>query len=43
MGKAVRMISQDGTLTVMAIDSTDIVALAEKVHKTWAVTSAALG
>ena len=43
MGKAVRMISQDGTLTVMAIDSTDIVAFAEKVHKTSAVTSAALG
>ncbi|MBR5113645.1 MAG: Hsp33 family molecular chaperone HslO [Clostridia bacterium] len=43
MGKAVRMISQDGTLTVMAIDSTDIVAFAEKVHRTSAVTSAALG
>ena len=43
MGNTVRMISQDGTLTVIAIDSTDIVAFAEKVHKTSAVTSAALG
>ncbi len=43
MGKAVRMISHDGTLTVMAIDSTDIVCFAEKVHRTSAVTSAALG
>ncbi len=43
MGKAVRMISQDGTLTVIATDSTDIVAEMEKIHKTSAVTSAALG
>ncbi len=43
MGKAVRMISCDGTLTVMAIDSTDIAAFAEKIHRTSAVTTAALG
>ena len=43
MGNLVRCISVDGTLTVMAIDSTDIVKEAEKIHKTSAVTSAALG
>ena len=37
------MISSDGTLTMEAIDSTDIVAEAERIHKTSAVTSAALG
>lgn len=43
MGKAVRMISADGDLTVIAIDSTDIINEMEKIHKTSAVTSAALG
>lgn len=43
MGKLVRCISEDGTLTAMALDSTDIVAEAERVHQTSAVTSAALG
>lgn len=43
MGKLVRCISEDGTLTVMALDSTDIVAQAERIHQTSAVTSAALG
>ena len=43
MGKIVRCISDDGTLTVMAIDSTDIVDRAQEIHKTSAVTSAALG
>lgn len=43
MGKLVRCISRDGTLTVMAIDSTDIVECAQQIHKTSAVTSAALG
>ena len=43
MGKLVRMISEDGTLTVMAADTTDIVARAEQIHQTTAVTSAALG
>lgn len=43
MGKLVRCISQDGALTVMALDSTDIVAEAERIHQTSAVMSAALG
>jgi molecular chaperone Hsp33 len=43
MKNAVRMISRDGDLTVIAVDSTAIVAEAEKIHKTSAVTSAALG
>ncbi len=43
MGKLVRCISEDGALTVMALDSTDIVAEAERIHQTSAVTSAALG
>ncbi len=43
MGKAVRMISDDGTLSVMAIDSTDIVEMAHFLHGTVGVTSAALG
>lgn len=43
MGKLIRCISTDGTLTVMAADTTDIVNEAVKIHKTSAVTSAALG
>ena len=43
MGKLVRCISVDGTLTAMAINSTDIVSEAERIHKTSAVVSAALG
>lgn len=43
MGKLVRCISEDGTLTVMALDSTKLVAEAERIHKTSAVVSAALG
>lgn len=43
MGKLVRCISSDGTLTVMAVDSTDIVNRAAEIHQTSAVTSAALG
>lgn len=43
MSELVRMISVDGTLTVMAVDSTDIVKRMEKIHVTSAVTSAALG
>lgn len=43
MSELVRMISVDGTLTVMAIDSTDIVNKMEQIHQTSAVTSAALG
>ena len=43
MGKLVRCISSDGTLTVMAADTTDIVNTAQEIHKTSAVVSAALG
>ena len=43
MGVSVRCISVDGTLTVTAIDGTDIVNRAAAIHKTSAVTSAALG
>ena len=43
MGKLVRMISSMGDLTVIAINSTDIVSKMEQIHKTSAVTSAALG
>ncbi len=37
------MIADDGTLSVIAIDSTDIVSRMEQLHCTSAVTSAALG
>lgn len=43
MGKLVRCISTDGSVAVMAVDSTDIVSKAENLHETSAVTSAALG
>ena len=43
MSELVRMISVDGTLTVMAVDSTDIINKMEQIHQTSAVTSAALG
>lgn len=43
MSELVRMISVDGTLTVMAVDSTDIIKRMEQIHRTSAVTSAALG
>lgn len=43
MSELVRMISNDGTLTVIAVDSTDIINRMEKIHMTSAVTSAALG
>lgn len=43
MGKLIRCISKDGSLTVMAADTTDIVNRAAEIHKTSAVTSAALG
>jgi molecular chaperone Hsp33 len=43
MGKSVRCISVDGTLSVTAIDGTDIVGRAAAIHQTSAVTSAALG
>ena len=43
MGKLIRCISEDGTLTVMAADTTDIVNRAQEIHGTSAVISAALG
>ena len=43
MGKIVRCISQEGDLTVMAVNSTDMVARAHEIHSTSKVASAALG
>ncbi len=43
MSELVRMISTDGTLTVIAVDTTDIINRMEQIHRTSAVTSAALG
>ena len=43
MGKIVRCISQEGDLTVMAVNSTDMVERAHEIHSTSKVASAALG
>ena len=43
MGKLVRYITEDGSAYVIAADSTDMVAEMERIHKTSAVVSAALG
>lgn len=43
MSEAIRMISEDGTLTMIAADTTDMIAQMEKIHQTSAVVSAALG
>lgn len=43
MDKLVRCISTDGTLVIMAAETTDMVEKAQDIHKTSAVTSAALG
>lgn len=43
MSKVVRLISEGGELTVIATDSTEIVARAHEIHKTTNVCSAALG
>ncbi len=43
MGKLIRAITSDGAVMASALDSTDIVAKAEKFHKTSAVMTAALG
>lgn len=43
MGKIIRCISVDGAVSVMAVDSTDIVCKGEQIHKTSAVITAALG
>ncbi len=43
MGKLIRCITSDGLVMATALDSTDIVARAEELHKTSAVVTAALG
>lgn len=43
MGKIVRYITDDGSAFVIAADTTDIVGMAEQIHKTSAVNTAALG
>lgn len=43
MGKLVRVLTTDGTVVALALDSTDIVARAEQIHGTSAVVTAALG
>lgn len=43
MGKLIRCITSEGAVMVSAVDSTDIVAKAEQIHKTSAVVTAALG
>lgn len=43
MSKLIKAITSDGAIVAYATDSTDIVARAEKIHKTSAVVTAALG
>ncbi len=43
MGRLIRCITADGCVTAMAVDTTDIVNEAVRLHKTSAVISAALG
>ncbi len=43
MSKAIRCITSDATVMAMVLDSTDIVAKAEQIHKTSAVITAGLG
>lgn len=43
MGKIVRYITEDGSAFVIACDSTDVVAEMERIHKTSATVTAALG
>lgn len=43
MGKLIRCITSDGLVMATALDSTDIVAEAERLHKSSAVVTAALG
>lgn len=43
MGKLIRCITGDGAVAAYALDSTDIVSEAERLHKTSAVVTAALG
>ena len=43
MGKLLRYITRDGTVSIIGVDTTDMVARAEQIHRTSAVTTAALG
>lgn len=43
MGKLIRCITSNGQVMAIALDSTDIVAEAERIHKTSAVVTAGLG
>ncbi|MCM1285196.1 MAG: Hsp33 family molecular chaperone HslO [Acetobacter sp.] len=43
MGKIVRYITEDGSAFIIAADTTSLVAEAERIHKTSAVNTAALG
>ncbi len=43
LGKLIRCITSEGAIMVSAVDSTDIVAQAEKIHQSSAVVTAALG
>jgi len=43
MAKLTRVLAEDGSAFACAIDSTDIVSAAEKIHETSAVNTAALG
>ena len=43
MAKIVRTISEDASVVATAIDATDIVSEVERIHKTSAVVTAALG
>ncbi len=43
MGKLVRSISSDGAVVMMSADTTDIVSVAQRIHHTSKVCSAALG
>lgn len=43
MGSCIRCLTRDGAVMAMAVDTTDIVAEAERIHRTSAVVTAALG
>ena len=43
MGSCIRCLTRDGAVMAMAVDATDIVAEAERIHRTSAVVTAALG
>ena len=43
MGRRIRRITRDGSIVICGVDSTDVVGEAERIHKTSAVVTAALG